>query len=324
LNGALVQLIGISVAAGTCGIAIGYFISSTLSRRRESHTLLEAYRQAREAGTARDKAIARYQSAKVAVHSARKHVDDALGQRAAALEKLVTMQEAIKKFRMERAATIHKVKILKNSLSHVHERSMTLQRESVRADRAYKREMAQALKERERLQAELKNSLAEQEAFRKRIKESVLEHASPEDMVTAARLRLGQIDMLERSNARLESENAALKKDIRRQESDFEALQKQLDELGELRIYNQQLVRAVETLEQSRQQHEQEAEQFRSQADESEQLSETLRMRLTSLQQNFAAIEQARNGTANDIQLTKPHAAANQDADESGVVDIAG
>ena len=101
-------------------------------------------------------------------------------------------------------------------------------------------------------------------------------------------------------------------------------MQKQLDELGELRIYNQQLVRAVETLEQSRQQHEQEAEQFRSQADESEQLSETLRMRLTSLQQNFAAIEQARNGTANDIQLTKPHAAANQDADESGVVDIAG
>ena len=128
--------------------------------------------------------------------------------------------------------------------------------------------------------------------------------------------------MLERSNTRLQSENAGLKEAIRRQESEYEALRLEFENLGELRIHNQQLVRAVETLEQSRQRHEQEAEQYRSQADESEQLSETLRMRLSNLQQRFAAIEERKARTASDIPGSAPGEAANQDVVDGDVAGL--
>jgi chromosome segregation ATPase len=317
LNGALVQILGFSIAGVLCGVATGYFIAASLLSRRESQALQEAYRQTREAGNARDKAIARYQKAKVGVESARKHVSEALAQRTAAIDKLKAMQDGVKKLQTERVANAHRIKSLQNSLSNVHQRAVALQREAAKAARDHKRDLARAQRERERLETELQHARAEQSAFKKRVRESVLDHGTPEEMITAAQLRFGQIGMLERSNQRLETENAGLKRQIRAQENRYEALQKEFEDLSELRIHNQQLVRAVETLEQSRQHHEQEAEQFRSQADESEQLSETLRMRLSKLQESFAAMEQQQSRAV-------PGVAANQDVGDDGTVDVAG
>ena len=323
MNGALIQILGFSVAGVFCGIAIGYFIASSLLSRRESLALQEACRRTQEAGNARDKAIARYQEAKASVESASKHANEAQAQRIAAIEKLKAMQAGLKKLQAERVATVHKIQSLQNTLSNVHQRAITLQRNAVKANRAHERELEKALKQRERLQVELQHARAEQSAFKKRIEESVLDHGTPEQMVTAAQLRFGQIEMLERGNARLEKENAELRHEIRRQESKYEALQREFEDLGELRIHNRQLVGGVETLEQSRQHHEQEAEQFKSRANASEQLSETLRMRLDKLKQGFAAIEEQQARTASGIQKSAPGAAANQDVEDAGIVDVA-
>ena len=91
---------------------------------------------------------------------------------------------------------------------------------------------------------------------------------------------------------KLEAENAQLNRDIVRIRQEFEARERDLAELEELRIHNKQLVRCVEALEGSRQEHETDAERYRQQADQSEKLSDTLRLKLDDLEKNFADIEE--------------------------------
>ena len=101
------------------------------------------------------------------------------------------------------------------------------------------------------MEKELEGAREEQEAFTKRVEASVLEHGSPEEMITAAQLRLGQLDVLERNVNKLETENSRLREEAKRMKLDYESLQSDLSELDELRINNQQLVRCVESLENS-------------------------------------------------------------------------
>ena len=111
-------------------------------------------------------------------------------------------------------------------------------------------------------------------------------------MLVAAHLRLGQLDVLERTVNRLEAENEQLRRGATQLTQKFEARERDLAELEELKLHNRQLVQCVEALEDSRREHESDAEKYRKQADESEELSETLRLKLDDLEKSFADIEQ--------------------------------
>ena len=295
--------------AAAAGAAAGYFVASTIGRGRIAAVERRAGEKIHAAGVEREKAIKRYREAREATKAMKAQVASALGQRATAVDKLTVMARNVKTLRAERAATKDKVKALQTSLTTVHQRTVSLQREFEKAGQFYKRELQKSFRKRQQLDVELKRAREEQQAFEKRIKESVLEHGSPEEMVTAAQLRFGQIEMLERAVDRLEAENKDLKEEIRQRKEDYEALRQDLKELDELRIHNQHLVRALEALEESRQQHEEEAVEARSKADESEQLSETLRMRLSNLEESFAAIAQDQQQA---IQGMREVAAANE------------
>jgi predicted nucleic acid-binding Zn-ribbon protein len=119
-------------------------------------------------------------------------------------------------------------------------------------------------------------------------------------MVVAAQLRLGQLQVLERNVNKLEAENAQLNRDLIQVRREFDSRERALAELEELRIHNKQLVKCVEALESSRKASESDAERYREQADESEKMSETLRLRLDDLAANFADIEEQQNEALNE------------------------
>ena len=78
-------------------------------------------------------------------------------------------------------------------------------------------------------------------------------------MIVAAQLRLGQLDVLERNVNKLETENEQLRQDAIKIKQEFEARERDLRELEELRLHNKQLVQCVEALEGSRQEYEADA-----------------------------------------------------------------
>jgi DNA repair exonuclease SbcCD ATPase subunit len=194
--------------------------------------------------------------------------------------------------RTEREDTKLKVGTLQNALVSLKQQSVALQTEFEKSREFYKRELLKSLQKRKELDQEIIEARAEQEEFAKLVESSVLEHGSEEDMVVAAQLRLGQLEVLTRNVNKLETENEQLRQDARQIKQELEQRDQNLAELDQLRIHNKQLVKCVEALESSRKQHETEADRYREQADQSEKLSDTLRLKLDDLEKNFADIEQ--------------------------------
>jgi len=194
--------------------------------------------------------------------------------------------------RTERETTKSKLGTMQNALKSLRQQTAALQSEFEKAQEFYKRELLKSLEKRKLLEKEVDEARSEQESFAKLVESSTLEHGSTENMIVAAQLRLGQLQVLERNVNKLEAENAHLNRDLVRIKQEFAARERDLAELEELRINNQQLVRCVEALEGSRKEYETDAERYRHQADESEKLSDTLRLKLDDLEKNFADIEE--------------------------------
>jgi hypothetical protein len=193
--------------------------------------------------------------------------------------------------RSERENTKIKLSALQNALGSLRKQTAALQSEFEKTQEFYKRELVKSLEKRKLLEKEIEEARSEQESFANLVESSTLEHGSTENMIVAAQLRLGQLKVLERNVSKLEAENAQLRRDALSVQQDLEPRERDLKELEELRIHNKQLVLCVEALEGSRKAHETEAERYRQQADESEKLSDTLRLKLDDLEKNFADIE---------------------------------
>jgi chromosome segregation ATPase len=200
--------------------------------------------------------------------------------------------------RTEREGTKSKLSGIHKTLIAFRQQTAALQSEFQKSQELYKRELQKSFEKRkllenemEEAQSELKDALSEQETFVETVETTTADSGSSDEVVVAARLRLGQIEVLERTVSKLEGENELLNNDIVRLRQEYESQQKDLVELEELRVNNRQLVQGVEALEESRQEHETDAERYRQQADQSERLSDTLRFRLDDLQQGFADIE---------------------------------
>ena len=324
MEGSIAQFILYIVIGCLLGGGAGLLVGATFSKRR--------IHEMRKSGKTRLAELT-HQKTQIASELAKTRAKNKSlrGKIATDQKKLVSARDKMKQLannvltlRAEREDTKLKIGTLQKSLDAFNQQTMTLQHEFEKAGKFYKGELVKSFEKRKLLQQELEAAKEEQAAFAKRVETSVLEHGSPEEMITAAQLRLGQIEVLERNVQRLESENAELRDDAKRMNRDRLALDKDLSELEELRINNQQLVRCVESLENSRQQHEHDAEQYRDQANQSEELSETLRLRLDDLEKNFAAIEQQQQQAINEVrQSATTPSSANDDDDKSEVVDLA-
>ena len=89
----------------------------------------------------------------------------------------------------------------------------------------------------------------------------------------------------------------------------IETLKRENKDLSELKIHNKELTRALESIDGSRRKSEDDAERYRTYADESEKKSETLRLKLDEVQKNFAEIEVQQQKALEDVReetVTKP------------------
>ena len=216
------------------------------------------------------------------------------------LDKSKILAKNVRILRKERENTKSKLGALQHALATLKQQTSDLQKEFDKTREFYKRELLKSLQKRKDLEEELATARAEQEAFAKAVESSVLEHGSEENMVIAAQLRLGHLQVLERNVNKLEAENAQLRQDAKQLKREFNARERDLTELEELRLHNKQLVQCVEALEDSRKEHEADADRFRQQADESEKLSDTLRLKLDDLEKNFADMEQQQHQALED------------------------
>jgi len=218
---------------------------------------------------------------------------------ASVLEKSKLLAKNVLMLRTERENTKVQIKTILEALESLKQQTAALQTEFEKTREFYKRELLKSFekrklleKEAELLEQDIMESRSAQEAIAERVESAPVEHGSSDDLVAEANLRLGQLEVLERTVNKLEAENADLNGDILRLKQEVEARDQDLSELEELRVNNRQLVRCVEGLEGSRKAHESDADRYRAKADQSEKMSNTLRFRLDDLQKNFAEIEE--------------------------------
>lgn len=290
-------------AIGGCfvGILVGWFIQAVRGKRRISELTSAAELKFDAVVAQRNEFASAYSESRIQVEeleaaSASQRTEfDALRAKSKQLAKNVTL------LRKEREHTKTKLGSLQNALVSLKKRTTDLQTEFHKTRDFYKRELLKSMQKRKQLEEDIVKARAEQDAFAKAVEASTMEHGSEENMVIAAQLRLGQLEVLERNVNKLEAENEELRDQARQSKQAYDAREQELAELEELRVNNRQLVQAVETLEDSRRKYEADAERFRQQADQSEKLSDTLRMKLDDLEKNFADMEEQQDEAIADV-----------------------
>ncbi|MDJ0712356.1 MAG: hypothetical protein QNJ14_18360 [Woeseiaceae bacterium] len=300
MDNAILPIVLYTLGGFACGALAAWFVQAFRHKRaiaemsRQTHASIAEVSAQRD-GFARQGSLSQAKIEKL--EAARKRQRQQLKS---AIDKAKLLASNVLTLKTEREDTKIKVGKLQTALMSVKRQSADLQQEFEKTREIYKRELLKTLKKRKDLEQEIREARIEQEAFAKLVEEATLEHGSEEDMVVAAQLRLGQLEVLTRNVNKLETENEQLRRDAVRLKQEYEARERDLKEIDELRLHNKQLVRAVEALENSRQEQESEAERFRQQADQSEKLSDTLRLKLDDLQKNFADIEEQQDRAINE------------------------
>lgn len=297
MGGSIPQIALYLLAAGVLGVVIGLLLGAAISNRRIGQLTSESQTRLVDVTRQRDQFATKLSKSRSTIESLQAAVAKGLPELESERKKSKKLTKNVLTLRAEREDTKIKVSTMQSSLVSVKQQTLALQKEFEKVGEFYKRELVKSLEKRKVLEKQLETARLEQASFAKQMESSILEHGSPDEMIAAAQIRLGQLEVLERNANKLEAENAQLRDDAIRMKRGYEALEKDLAELDELRINNRQLVSCVESLESSRKQHEHEADQYRDQADQSDQLSETLRLKLNDLEKNFADIEKQQDQT---------------------------
>ncbi len=289
-------------ALGCCfgGILVGWSFQAVISRRQIDRVVNESQARLDDVTARLDDIAHRYSRSQSKIEKLRADNDKRRSRFKSLLKKSKLLAGNVVTLRTEREKTKIKVSTIQNALATLRQQTTELQSEFDRTCEFYKRELMKSLKKRKDLEEEAKQARVEQENFARMVESSVLEHGSPENMITAAQLRLGQLEVLERNVNKLELENARLREEAVSAKQQYEARERDLKEMEELRHHNRQLVQCVEALESSRQAFESDAERYREQADQSEKESDTLRLKLEDLEKNFADIEKQQHSALED------------------------
>lgn len=281
----------VAVGGGILGVACGWLVQAIISKNRIDQVSTAAQAKLDDVTTQMDRFADKYSRSRAKIE----YLQAANAKRSAEFESVLKKSKLLARnvltLRTERENTKIKLSTLQNVLGSLRQQTTALQSEFEKIQEFYKRELAKSFKKRKLLEKEVKEARSEQESFAELVESATLEHGSDENMIVAAQLRLGQLQVLESNVSKLEAENENLNREVVRIKKEFEARERDLSELEELRIHNEQLVRGVEVLEGSRKEYETDAERYRQQADQSEKQSDTLRLKLADLEKNFVEIE---------------------------------
>ena len=243
------------------------------------------------------------------IHQSQQAVRHAKTSLNSAIEKINSLSKDLFTLRAEREDSKSKLLTFQNALNSVRNQSQELQREFIKSRNFYKAELKKAFEKRQALEVSIDNARAEQDSLRNLLTGSRSEQESVNRMLESARNRLAEIDKLERDVVRLEADNAQLKHDAALAKQEIESLKRDVAELDELRVQNTELSEVVKSMETSRRQYEQDAKRYQGVANDSEQQSETLRIRLDEVEQNFLELEKQQQNAIK--QVRKEAATAN-------------
>ena len=193
--------------------------------------------------------------------------------------------------RSEREDFKGRVSEIQNQMALMKRHAAELQSEFLKSREFYKGELTKAFERRKDLEDKLKQNRAEQASFANLLESSQSEQESVNRMLASAQKRLGQMDILEQDVIRLEAEKAQLNHDYSLAKQEIETLQRDVAELDELKVQNRELAEVLKSMENSRKQYEVDAKRYRETAEQAEQKSETLRLRLDDVEKNFQEFE---------------------------------
>ena len=280
------------------GAVIGWLLHSAISSSRTNTLNKDWQAQLDGAVRQRDRLTAQSEKLRTSIEAQ----EAVIHQRDMAVTKIRTeLESAIEKeklltkniftLRAEREDFKTKMVTFQNRMAALQRQSSELQAEFIKSRDFYKGELTKAFEKRKALEEKVENSNAEHKSFSNLLHASRSEHESVNKMLAAAKARLENLDALEQDVITLEAENAQLKHDnaITRQEND--ALKRDVVEQDELKIQNKELAQVLKSMENSRNQYEDDANRYRQHAGKSEQKSETLRIRLDEVEKNFAEME---------------------------------
>ena len=301
MDAGLLQTTLFTLGGCALGGVVGWTVQTILANRKMGHMasnfqgrLDEAVAQRNDVDAQFRRAISELEQVELQGVKQRAKYDDVK-------KKAKLLARNVRLLQTERENTKLKLGSLQTALTTLKQQTSNLQNEFNKTREFYKRELLKSLNRRKELEKDIVDARADQESFAKAVESSSLEHGSKEDMVIAAQLRLGQLEVLERNINKLEAENEELRQDAIRLKRELASIERDQTELEQLRLNNKQLVQCVEALESSRKAHEEDANRYRDKADESEKLSDTLRLKLDDLQKNFEDIEKQQSEAIEDV-----------------------
>ncbi len=306
------------LAAAAVGAMLGWLLCSTLSRSNISRLNDDWQTQLDDVVRQKDRMTAEattlrtsIEAQEAVIHRRDMAVTKSRTELNSALEKEKLLTKNIFTLRAEREDFKTKVLTFQNALVSLKRQSTDLQTEFLKSGDFYKAQLAKSFEKRKELQDKLENSRAEHESFTNLLQSSRSEHESVNKMLAAAKNRLENLDLLEQNVIELEAENAQLKHDsaIARQEN--ESLKRDGFEQEELKVQNKELGQVLKSMENSRKQYENDANRYREHAGKSEQKSETLRVRLDEVEQNFLEMEKQQGEALKNARQSSAIDAAN-------------
>ena len=207
-------------------------------------------------------------------------------------EKTITLSKEVFVVGEERDELRNKLSRTQGVLVSAKQQLTEQQTDFAKGREFYKSQLESALEQRTTLERKVDDAKSEHESLRNLLMSAKSEHESVSNMLASAKTRLENLDQLEQKVISLEAENAQLRQDATLAKREAEALQRDVDELEALKLQNKELAHCLQSMENSRKQHESDARRYRNQYEQSEQESETLRFKLGDIEKNWVELQQ--------------------------------
>ena len=297
MSDSLIQ-IGLYVFAGAlAGGAIGWFLRAASSRRAIEEVSDRLQLKFDEAAKQRDrfnsenmKLRSNMESMQAVVNKHQVAATRSKTELESAREKLTMLSKDLVGLGARRDQLESELNESRSAVATARYQIGELENEFEKAGEFYKGELVKALEKRKSVEVKLDDAKAEQASLANLLDASQSEKESVNKMLSSAQSRLDNLDAVEARAIELEAENAELRHAETKTKQEIEALRRDVEEMEALKIQNQELSHCLQSMENSRQQYEKDAKRYRDQAEHSEQLSDTLRIKLDDVEKSLSAM----------------------------------
>ncbi|MFQ6005299.1 MAG: hypothetical protein ACE5OQ_07320 [Woeseia sp.] len=285
------------LGAAVLGGVVGWLIKASLSSRNLDQVGLKWRGRFDEAIAQRDKLYSENHSLKASLEAeqaaVQKYKHAAIKSRTdieSVYEKTNTLSKELVALGAERDELKEKLSKSQIIANTAKQQLAQLQEEFAKVQDFYKGQLESALEQRKLLERKFEDAKSEQDSLRNLLMASKAEHESVSNLLASAQSRLENLDEIEQKIVSLEADNAQLKHEAAQATRESESLKRDAAELEALQVQNRELAHCLQSMESSRKQYEIDARRYRSQYEQSEQESETLRFKLGDIKKNLAGM----------------------------------